>query len=167
MPSSVAHGLAAVAVCLSTRPAERPRFYAAAALGTVLLDVDAIGRPFGLGDIEWLGGHRALTHGLPFAAALALGTLAVVARGANSAGHRLGVWTSLFCAYALHGVLDAATTYGDGVMFLAPFWTWRYKAAWQPFHGVLPEVVGVWVPSLAVIWYGARRRADAIRPARA
>jgi membrane-bound metal-dependent hydrolase YbcI (DUF457 family) len=158
MPSSVAHGLAAVALGTLFYPRARVRLYATAATGAVLLDIDAIGRPFGLGDVSWLGGHRGLTHSLPFAAALATATVIAAYRGPDWRGRRFGVWAYFALAFALHGALDALTTYGDGVMFLAPFSAWRYKAPWQPFGRLMPEVIGVWLPALAIIWYRRRHR---------
>jgi len=158
MPSSVAHGLAAVALGTLFYPSERTRLYATAATGAVLLDIDALGRPFGLGDLICLGGHRGLTHSLPFAATLAAATVIVANRGPDWHGRRLGAWAYFALAFALHGALDALTTYGDGVMFLAPLSAWRYKAPWQPFHRIMPEIIGVWLPALAIIWYRRRRR---------
>jgi len=166
MPSSVAHGLAAVALGAALYPAERARFYAVAATGAVLLDVDAIGRPFGVGDLTWLGGHRALTHSLPFAATLALIAVAVACRGTHWQRRRFGAWAYFALAFMLHGALDAFTSYGEGVMFIAPFSTWRYKASWQPLHGILPEIVAIWVPALSVLWYRRRHApADSLSPA--
>jgi membrane-bound metal-dependent hydrolase YbcI (DUF457 family) len=164
MPSSVAHGLTAVALGAGFYPAERLRLYAAAAGGAVLLDVDAIGRPFGLGDVSWLGGHRALTHSLPFAAALAAAGVVAMCRGPDWQGRRLGAWAYFALAFALHGTLDALTPYGDGVMFLAPFSAWRFKAPWQPFDRIIPEVIGVWVPALVIIWYRRRGPTVDFRP---
>jgi membrane-bound metal-dependent hydrolase YbcI (DUF457 family) len=158
MPSSIAHGLAAAALGAVFYPAERSRVYVTAAAGAALLDLDAIGRPFGLGDVSWLGGHRTLTHGLPFAGALAVAAVALACRGSHWQGRRFGVWAYFALAFALHGALDALATYGEGVMFLAPFSAWRYKAPWQPFHGIVPEVVAVWLPALALIWYQRRGR---------
>lgn len=164
MPSSVAHGLTAVALGAAWYPTARPRLYATAAAGAVLLDIDAIGRPFGLGDVDWLGGHRALTHSLPFAAALAAVLVSAAYRGPDWRGRRIGAWAYFALAFALHGALDALTTYGDGVMFFAPFSTWRFKAPWQPFHGIVPEIVGVWLPALAMVWYFRRRQAAESQP---
>ena len=164
MPSSVAHGLTAVALGAVFYPAERARLYAAAAAGAVLLDIDAIGRPFGLGDLSWLGGHRALTHSLPFAAALAAIVVLPMCRGPNWHGRRLGAWAYFALAFALHGALDALTTYGDGVVFLAPFSASRYKAPWHPFDRILPEVLGVWLPALAITWYRRRSLTVDFRP---
>lgn len=166
MPSSVAHGLAAIALGSVFYPAERLGLYATAAVGTVLLDVDAIGRPFGLGDVGLVGGHRGLTHSLAFAAALAIAAVAVTCRGTAWKGRRLGAWAYFALAFALHGALDAFTTYGEGVMFLAPFSGWRFKAAWQPFDGLLREIVAIWLPALSVVWYRRRNRpVDFISPA--
>lgn len=162
MPSSIAHGLAAAALGAAFYPAERSRFYLAAAAGAALLDVDAIGRPFGLGDVSWLGGHRALTHSLPFAAALALAAVAAVCRDDRWRGRRIGAWAYFALAFALHGALDAFATYGEGVMFLAPFSAWRFKAPWQPFDGILPEMFAIWLPALAVVRY--RRRKPTVDP---
>ena len=164
MPSSVAHGLAAVALGALFYPAERARLYGAAAAGAVLLDIDAIGRPFGLGDLTWLGGHRALTHSLLFAAILAAILVLAACRGLDWRGRRMGAWGYFALAFALHGALDALTTYGDGVMFFAPFSASRYKAPWQPFHGILPEVVGVWLPALAILWYRRCNLTANLRP---
>ena len=164
MPSSVAHGLTAVALGTLFYPAERARLYTAAAAGAVSLDIDAIGRPFGLGDLYWLGGHRALTHSLAFAAVLAALLVLAACRGAEWRGRRLAAWGYFALALAVHGALDALTTYGDGVMFLAPFSSWRYKAPWQPFHGILPEVLAVWLPALAIVWYRRRNVTAEFRP---
>src|SRR5262245_34850680 len=132
MPSSIAHGLAAVALGAVIYPTEGSRFYMSAAAGAVLLDVDAIGRPFGLGDVSWLGGQRPLSVSLLFAAAVARVAVFVVCRGDRWRGRRIGAWAYFALAFALHGALDALAAYGDGVMFLAPFSTWRFKAPWQP-----------------------------------
>lgn len=161
MPSSVAHGLAAAALGAALYPFEPRRLYTVAAAGAILLDVDAVGRPFGRGDVAWLGGHRALTHSLPFAVALAVVAVATTCRGPRWQGRRRGAWTYFALAFALHGALDALTTYGEGVMFLAPLSAWRYKAAWQPFHGILPEIGIIWVPALCILWYRRRVRPEA------
>jgi membrane-bound metal-dependent hydrolase YbcI (DUF457 family) len=157
MPSSIAHGLTAVAVGTVFYPAERTRLFAAAAAGAVLLDVDAIGRPFGRGDVMWLGGHRALTHSVAFAATLAAFAVGAMCRDRAWHRRRFGAWAYFALAFALHGVLDALTPYGGGVMFLAPFSPWRYKAPWQPFHGLFPEIVGIWLPAIAAMWIRRRR----------
>ena len=166
MPSTIAHGLAAAALGAAVYPGQRHRLYVAAAVGAVLPDLDAIGRPFGRGDLPWLGGHRALTHSLAFAATLALVAVAVMCCGSSWKGRRFGAWTYFALAFALHGALDAFTTYGEGVMFLAPLSAARFKAPWQPFHGSLPELVGIWIPALMILWYRRHNpRVDSLSPA--
>ena len=160
MPSSMAHGLAALTVAHLAFPSAPPRYlYVSAAACAVLPDLDAIGRPFGAPDIQWLGGHRALTHSVAFAAALAFLVGAVLFRGAERRT-RISRMICLAVATAMHGALDALTTYGDGVEFFAPFTTRRYKAPWQPLHSIGSEIVLVWLPALTLIWY-LRRRAEA------
>lgn len=157
MPSSIAHGLAAIALGGVLAPAAPRRLHASAVASAVLLDVDAIGRPFGLGDVARLGGHRGLTHSLPFAAVLATLVVILACRGAGWRGRRRSAWAYVALAVALHGALDALTTYGAGVTFLAPFSAWRAKAPWQPLDGIAAEIVGVWIPACALIWFGRRR----------
>lgn len=164
MPSSVAHGLAAAALVSLAFRGRPPRgaLWAAAACA-VLPDLDAIGRPFGRGDVAWLGGHRALTHSLAFAAALGTAVAALgFRRRPELAGRRrrLTLAAGLAAGTALHGALDALSTYGEGVQFLAPFSDLRVKAPWQPFEALLPEVALVWLPALAVLGV-ARARARA------
>ena len=63
MPSSIAH--ASVAVLLIPVLGVNnvtPWLIGVTAVAATLPDLDAIGRPFGHGDVEWLGGHRAVTH---------------------------------------------------------------------------------------------------------
>lgn len=164
MPSSVAHGFAVIAVGTVLRlPARvRPAWYAGIA-SAVLLDLDAIGRPFGGGDIAWLGGHRALTHSLPFALTVG-GVLALMLsrplRGVLSTGR---LWVFFALAMASHGVLDAMSDYGAGVAFFAPLVAARWKLAWQPFDGILPEVLGIWVPGFLLAGWlvHGERAADA------
>lgn len=45
------------------------------------------------------------------------------------------LWLAVTLAIASHGALDALTTYGSGVEFLAPFSAVRYRATWQVLGG--------------------------------
>lgn len=155
MPSSVAHGLAAAALVAAAYRGRPPAgALRAAALCAVLPDVDAAGRPFGLGDVGWLGGHRALTHSLAFAGLTGVAVAALGVRGpARSAGWgwRLALAAWLAVATASHGALDALTVYGEGVEFFAPFSDLRVKAPWRPFDAIVPEIALVWLPALVVL----------------
>lgn len=154
MPSSVAHASVAVLLApLFGRDTIDRRVMATTAIAAAVPDVDAIGRPFHLGDVEWLGGHRAFTHSIFFA--LAAGIVAAVwcRRRSLANPNRIALYVGL--VVLSHGVLDAFTTYGAGVAFLAPFSMTRWKSSWQPFSGLLPELVLLF-PALAL--YGVRRR---------
>jgi inner membrane protein len=114
-----------------------PHFFAAVAIAAILPDVDAIGRPFGRGDLAILGGHRALTHSLTFAACLALVLAATAFPSVRSPGGWIRVWLAVALAVASHGAIDATTTYGEGIEFLAPWSSQRFWAPWRPLGGGL------------------------------
>jgi inner membrane protein len=163
MPSSIAH--ASVAILLSPILADRPiapRLIGITAIAAALPDIDAIGRPFGHGDILVLGGHRAVTHSVFFALAAAAAIAAVISRG-NSDVNRWRISAYVAAVVLSHGVLDAFTTYGEGVAFFAPLSLHRWKSSWQPFDGFLSEVVAIWLP--AVLMYQFWLRARIGRPA--
>ncbi len=151
MPTSVSHALAAGAIGAIMAPERTNRRYWIVGVAcAVAVDLDAIGRPFGHPDIAFLGGHRALTHSLPFA--VALGAIATIAffRGRMWDGHRWRIAAFLTLATASHGLLDLLTTRGQGVGLLMPFNWVRYEAAWRPVQG-LNEIWIVSLPLLAII----------------
>lgn len=158
MPSSIAH--ASVAILLSpvlgTRVVSR-RLVAVAAVAAAVPDLDAIGRPFGRGDIAFLGGHRATTHSLLFALCVALAA-AIASRRATTSGTRLLIACYVALVVASHGFLDALATYGEGVAFFAPLSAQRWKFGWQPFSGLLPEILALWFPAAVVfvLWLKPR-----------
>lgn len=132
MASSWTHAVTAVAIAATIVPTSVPRrVWVVVALCTVLPDVDAIGRPFGRGDVAWLGGHRALTHSLLFAATLSALVNVTVLRLSSGVQARLLLWLALTLAIASHGVLDSLTNYGEGIQFLAPFTGARYWSPWR------------------------------------
>ena len=154
MPSSVGHALVAVTVAAALLPPPRPRRFALlVATCAILPDIDAIGRPFGLPDLEFLGGHRALTHSLVFAAVLGAIVGFLCTRAPELRRVRVRACAVIAIAIATHGVLDAMTTYGAGVAFAAPFsWT-RYTFGWTPLTGVWKEMLLLWLPTTCVlIW---------------
>lgn len=138
MPSSWTHAAFAITAAASLMPRDRPRWsWPSVAIAVVVLDVDALPRLWGGGDLMWLGGHRALTHSLPFA--LALGAVLTMALARDFAPR---VWLALAAAIATHGALDALASYGEGVQFFAPFIDARYKSSWLPLgDGVVRDTV--------------------------
>lgn len=150
MPSSIAHALTALPVGAALLPTDIPRrVWIAGFACAVVPDIDAIGRPFGFGDLAFLGGHRALTHSLPFAIALSFVVVAFLCRHAAARKDCGRTTVLLVVATASHGLLDTLTAYGEGVTLLAPFSMQRYTAPWHPLNG-LNEITWIWLPALLV-----------------
>ena len=142
----------------------------------MLPDADVLAFHFGIayGD---LFGHRGLTHSLAFAAVVAWLVLAAAYPARRWPTDRGRLWAYLALAIASHGVLDAMTTGGLGVAFLAPVENGRYFFPWRPIAvspiGVRPfftgrglavlanEALWVGVPAVLLAWGAARlRRVD-------
>jgi inner membrane protein len=150
VPSSIAHASVAV-VASPLLPARwrTPRVVGWTAVAAAAPDLDAIGRPFGYGDLAILGGHRGFTHSIAAAALMAALAFLLVAHGAE---RRDRMYVALIVAgvVASHGLLDAFTTYGEGVAFFAPFSLHRWKANWRPFGGLWSEVIALWLPAALI-----------------
>ena len=84
---------------------------------------------------ELAGGHRGLTHSIPFAMVLGAAPARSRLLGPGWTGSRLNLWIWLSLVIASHGVLDTVTSYGAGVTLLAPFSWHRFKAPWIPIDG--------------------------------
>lgn len=141
MPSAWTHAMSAIAVGALVLPAAPPRVWSILAIGAVLPDVDAIGRPFGYGDLASLGGHRALTHSLTAAVVLGVVVSALAWRTTPAPACRARFGIAFALAFATHGLLDAWTTYGQGVTFFAP-WSWqRFRFPWAPLRGLASDSV--------------------------
>ena len=140
-----------------------PLFWLLTAGLSILPDADVMARPLG---IPWgtLWAHRGISHAFPTAVAVAY----VVARLA----HRplrlpfLWLWGVFFLAMASHGFLDAFTSGGPGVAFLAPFDDTRYFFPWRPvvvspigldilsargLRVAVSELVWIWTPTAALL----------------
>jgi len=158
MPSSIAH--ASVAFVLSPLLGAglvSRRLLGITAIAAALPDIDAIGRPLGHGDIAALGGHRGVTHSVCFALAAAA-AIAFVASREESKRNRWRIGAYVAAVVLSHGVLDAFTTYGEGVALFAPLSPLRWKSAWQPFGGLLSELVAIWLPALLMYQFWLRAR---------
>jgi inner membrane protein len=166
MPSSLTHAGAAVAIGAGFAPPGTPRrYWVAGVLCAVLPDLDAIGRPFGYGDLAFLGGHRALTHSVSFAIAVGVVVALLAFRDPHQPCSRTWLATYLALATASHGLLDLLTTYGAGVALLSPFSAVRFQSPWQPIGSLLDEVVYGLVPLALCIW-AIRLRPQRTQPRR-
>jgi inner membrane protein len=163
MASPFSHAVAALSIgtCFY-RPQIPKREWVAGAVCSVLPDIDVIGFRFGIhyGDF-W--GHRGFTHSLVFAALLSGAVaLTLFRRGLAGIG-RFALFAYLFLATASHGLLDAMTNGGLGVVPFSPFNNNRYFLPWRPIrvspifvhrffsgrgYAVLQsELLWIWVPA--------------------
>jgi inner membrane protein len=175
MASVFAHAVVGAALWPYFRTERLPRrAWVAGALLAAVPDVDVLGFGFGIAYGDPLG-HRGLTHSLLFAALIgAVAALALTGRAGHRSVERGRLWAYLALATASHGVLDAMTTGGLGVAFLAPFDDVRYFFPWRPIAvspiGVRPflsergaavlanEALWVGLPAALLSWIGARLR---------
>jgi inner membrane protein len=176
MPSVVAHAAAALSMGALFRSSALPaRFWVVAGLAVALPDLDAALRPFGNLEAEQLfGGHRGLTHSIPFAMALSAMIVQLRVMGPGWIGSKLSFWIWLTLAIASHGVLDTFTQYGEGVALLAPISWHQFKSSWTPLgtggacrgmldcamRGVSNEALWIGVPSLMLFGLSRALRKD-------
>lgn len=161
MPSAFSHSAVALAIGAMILPSRQDtRLWFAGAACAVVPDIDALGRPFGFGDFDWLGGHRGITHSLVFAAVCSL-VISYALRNHRLRRGSVRIWTFFFLCFALHGVVDALAAYGPGVSFLAPFSHTRFTFRWQPIdpaalnagrRGPLLRSIGVFQSEFLWIW---------------
>lgn len=131
----------------------------AAALCSVIPDLDVVGFEFGIKYADMLG-HRGFTHSIFFAVLLA-GLITFVFF--QNHGSPLTIFLFLFLSTLSHPVLDALTNGGLGVGLFAPFSNERYFFPSRPIEvapiGIgaffsdigrevmLSELKWVWLPS--------------------
>jgi inner membrane protein len=180
MPTVLTHPVAAVA--LGSVSGVRRRAIIAGAVLAVLPDADVyLARALHVADAHWLG-HRGFTHSLVFAAVLAT-VLALALRQPRRGS--AGPWPlALFLAAcgASHGVLDAMTDGGPGVMLFWPFSSDRVFLPWRPIpvspigrgffseyglHVFVSELEWIWLPCAVAISASAALRRIRARAATA
>jgi inner membrane protein len=167
MASAFSHAIASLALgstfTISPRPA---RFWLLGMLCAVLPDADVVGFAFGI-PYEHVLGHRGLSHSLAFAAVLAATVVTLAFRSERFTASRMKLWWYFFVATVSHGVLDAMTTGGLGVAFLAPFNDSRFFFPFRPIFVspigvgrffsewglavIRSEVLWIWLPSAVLV----------------
>jgi inner membrane protein len=137
----MAHALVGAALATAVRPRrELPvRWWLLAAGSSMLPDADVVGYELGIPYGHVLG-HRGLTHSIAFAIAWGVAVAWLAFRGDRWRGARPLLALGLVVATASHGLLDAMTTGGRGVAFLAPFDDARWFLPWRP---ILVSPIGV------------------------
>lgn len=141
MPSAVSHFLIGATLALpftgvpSIREAVRPvGLMFSAGLLSAAPDLDTIF--FGIIPYAHFFGHRGFFHSPFFAicSALTISCLLFALSRSFTIGASFGVAAAFAIAIASHGILDAMTNDGLGVMLLYPFSDERIFFSWRPFH---------------------------------
>ncbi len=153
MPMVPSHAIAGLTVGII---ASRDRWlWIAAALCAALPDADVLLMHYADVAYEDPWGHRGISHGLPFAAALA-----ALVGCSLFPGRRWRASLVIFFATASQGVLDAMTDGGLGVAFFSPFSYERFFLPWRPIP-VAPlsveaaftaSAVRLWLWEIAFVW---------------
>ena len=172
MPTPLTHGFVALAAGKTFAWRKMPlRFWALAALCSVLPDLDTLGLRLGI-PYGHVFGHRGFFHSLPFALVLSLVVVtAAFARVRVFTRRWWGLWAFFFLISASHGLLDAMTTGGMGVALFAPLDNTRYFLPFRPIQVspigmryffsrwgmvvVASELLCVWLP-MAVLLVSVR-----------
>lgn len=168
MPTVFTHAAVGLGLAAVAPFARRPRLLLAASAGLAMLpDADVVGLVAG---VPWgsMWGHRGISHSLPAAVVLGAVAAAVLARRTGLPWRALAAHLALVTAS--HGVLDAMTSGGSGIAFLAPFTDERWFLPWRPvlvspiglrfFSGyglrvLASELLWIWLPLGALVTLGA------------
>jgi len=163
MASAFSHAFVAVALGTAYTKERMPwQFWALSVLCAVLPDADVVGFSWGV-SYNSMWGHRGLSHSLCFALLLSLSVVGLVWRDDTPGAPPWWAYgLYFFIVTTSHGVLDAMTNGGRGIMFFAPFDTTRYFFPWRPvrvspisilaFFGnrgvriLVSEFVYIWAP---------------------
>jgi inner membrane protein len=175
MPTIITHAVFSAATSRVIGPKLDMRVVTAAAVLSILPDIDVLSFAFGIPYGHPLG-HRGLTHSIAFAVVAA--ALARYLIPADSASSR-AVWTVYFISAVSHPLLDAMTNGGRGVALFAPFDNTRFFFPFRPIEvspiglqGFLSargatvlanEFLWIWIPATLVVglvWFARKRRHD-------
>jgi inner membrane protein len=179
MPSAFSHAIAAVAIAgVAVGGRSRAIIWGLGALCAVAPDLDVVTSFLFRIPYTHMLGHRGLSHSLVVAVALGMLLATVAHRTLAESPGAAKLWVLFSVATASHGLLDAMTNGGLGVMFFAPFSDTRYFLPWRPilvspislhiFFGyrglwvMWSELGWIWLPA-AVVFLAAlalRRRAS-------
>lgn len=178
MPTIFSHAIFSTGLGFAYAAEPMPaRFWALAALCSVVADLDVVAFAFGIPYAHPCG-HRGITHSVLFSIAIgALAAVLVVRRAPAKSFFSLAAFFSI--AALTHPLLDALTDGGLGVALLAPASHERYFAPWRPiqvspigagffsWRGILvlgSEALWVWIPAggIALVGWLRRRRHAAV-----
>lgn len=180
MPTIFSHAVVAATIGIAMGGSSRVprRICGLGAIAAMIPDADVIMFAFGL-PYEHLLGHRGLSHAPAVAAVAAAAFSGLSPVSARDRFTARWLWAYFFLAMASHGVLDAMTTGGRGIAFLAPFSGDRFFLPWRPIlvspigvrffsergaNVIQSELLWIWLPCACVaglILFARARRAAA------
>lgn len=132
MASIFGHAFASLALSSSfSKNGKTFKLLVLAIFCAIIPDADVIGFKFGIA-YESFWGHRGFSHSIVFS--VLLGTIVTLIFYRKRFVSKSGIILILFFSIctASHALLDAMTTGGYGVAFLAPFDNTRYFFPWRP-----------------------------------
>jgi inner membrane protein len=181
VPTILSHPAVPVALGIALGSRVIPaKLLATGVIASVLPDLDVVAFRFDV-PFDAALAHRGLTHSLTVALFGAV-LCALLARRLGSAPWIAGAFVA--ASMASHGLLDAATDGGRGIMLLWPFTEERYFWPARPipvspiglrgfltergWHVLSFEIVGLWLPAMAaaLALLGLRRATSARRNGR-
>lgn len=96
---------------------------------SIMPDIDVLAFRYGI-PYESLWGHRGMTHSIFFALLWSI-LLLFIFHTTSKSSDKWKLFVFYFLATVSHSILDAITTGGAGVAFLAPFDSERYFLPWR------------------------------------
>jgi inner membrane protein len=130
MASAFAH--AAVAATMGTafkKEIKGTKFWILGIVAAVLPDADVLAFNFGI-PYEHMFGHRGFTHSIFFAFFFSF-VLVFIFYRTKTGKIKKQLFLYFFLCSISHGILDAMTTGGRGIAFLAPFSADRFFFPWR------------------------------------
>jgi inner membrane protein len=168
MPSIISHAAVGAAAAMTFGPQEAPvKFWILSVACSVAADADSLAFYLRI-PYHHILGHRGFFHSPFFGLLVSLFIVSVFFRHREFFSKEW-FFTILyfFLLWTSHGVLDALTSGGQGIAFLAPFDNTRYFFPWTPI-AVSPigvraffsrwglevmksELLWIWLPCLAMV----------------
>ncbi|MEM8888802.1 MAG: metal-dependent hydrolase [Bacteroidota bacterium] len=175
MASIFGHALAAASIGSLNPPKEqRLKFYLLGIFCAAFPDADVLAFSFDI-PYESLWGHRGITHSISFSLIFGIIITKLFYRK-EALGSKKGIFLILYFSMCTlsHAILDAMTTGGLGVAFLAPFENSRYFLPWREIQVspigaskffsewgirvIKSELIWIGIPSLLIFLLGFIRR---------
>ncbi|MBA2650373.1 MAG: metal-dependent hydrolase [Legionella sp.] len=140
MPSIFSHAITAFTLSECSMQKNSAKLWFIGVFCSVIPDIDTLAFKFGI-PYETMFGHRGFTHSIFFALTLSVTIVLIFFREHPFFSKKtITLVLFFFICTMLHGILDAMTSGGKGVAFLAPF---SNERIFSPFHPITVSPIGV------------------------